>query len=71
MTKINLKEIFDNFEYTPIQSYENMSIIGIKNNENYNNIDILPLKKGLQMGLVEINELEVADVINLVLQTMQ
>ncbi|WP_308574792.1 ARPP-1 family domain-containing protein [uncultured Methanosphaera sp.] len=63
MTKtINLKELFDNFEYTTMQSYENMSVIGIKSNENYNNIDILPLKKGLQMGLVEIGELENANV---------
>lgn len=63
MTKtINLKELFDNFEYTTMQSYENMSVIGIKSNENYNNIDMLPLKKGLQMGLVEIGELENANV---------
>lgn len=62
MTKINLKKLFDNFEYTSIQSYENISIIGIKSNKNYNNIDILPLKKGLQMGLVKISELENASV---------
>lgn len=63
MTKtINLKKLFDNFEYTSMQSYENMSVIGIKSNKNYNNIDILPLKKGLQMGLVKIDELKNADV---------
>lgn len=59
---VSLEDIFNSFEYCEVQSYMNLSLVGIKSSESFSGVDILPLEKGLDLGLVEINETEPEDV---------
>ena len=52
-----LSDIMDNIETFSPQSYENMTVIGLNMPEN-NNIDLMSLEIGLDMGLVEISEVD-------------
>jgi hypothetical protein len=54
----SLEDIFNSFEYCEVQSYMNLSLVGIKSSKSFSGVDILPLEKGLDLGLVEINETE-------------
>lgn len=59
--KTILNDYFDDLEYLDTQTYENLSVIGIGGKPN-SNVDLLPLKKGLDLGLVTISELPDASV---------
>lgn len=50
-----LSELFSDFEYGSVQTYMNMSVVSILKSVD-SSADILTLSKGLDMGLVEINE---------------
>lgn len=45
-----------NIEFLKPQTHNNMTVVGITTNQ-INNIDFLSLKKGIEMGLVEISEI--------------
>ncbi|WP_323735954.1 DUF6569 family protein [Methanosphaera sp. ISO3-F5] len=55
MTDI-IQEIFDKIQYLETEQYKNMTVTAI--NIPDNNIDLMPLEIGLNMGLVEITELD-------------
>ncbi len=50
-----INETFANIEFLKPQTYENLTVIGIKT-DNTNNKDILSLQKALELDLVQINE---------------
>ena len=58
-----LSETFANTEFLKPQTYENLTILGLKTNIK-NNIDILNLKKALDLELVEINEINEAGTVD-------
>ncbi|WP_405294238.1 ARPP-1 family domain-containing protein [Methanobrevibacter sp.] len=63
----NLEEINSNIELLAPQSYRNISIIPIKSNSN-TKLDLLTLKKGFELGLVEVKECEVSTVNTLIVK---
>lgn len=50
-----IKDSLSSIEFLPVQNYENITVLGFKTS-NLNDFDFLTLKKGLRMGLVELNE---------------
>lgn len=62
MFDVNL--LFKNLDYFEPQTYKNLTVIGIKSSL-FNDLDILPLKKGLDMGIVEITEVNAEGNVNL------
>ena len=50
-----IKDSLSSIEFLPVQNYENITVLGFKTC-NLNDFDFLTLKKGLRMGLVELNE---------------
>lgn len=50
-----IKDSLSSIEFLPVQNYENVSVLGFETS-NLNDFDFLTLKKGLRMGLVELNE---------------
>lgn len=62
-----LKEINPNIELLTPQSHENVAIIPIKTDINYK-IDLLTLKKGFELGLVEVKECETSTVNTLIVK---
>lgn len=62
-----LKEINTDVELLTPQSHENVAIIPIKTPVNYN-IDLLTLKKGFELGLVEVKECEKSTVNTLIVK---
>lgn len=55
--EIKIKDSSINIEELDIQTYGNVSIIPLKS-DDYNQVDILSLKKGLELGLVIVKECE-------------
>lgn len=55
MTEV-INKIFKNIETYPIETYKNMTVIGI--NATQSDMDMMSLETGLNMGLVEITELD-------------
>lgn len=55
--KLKIEKSFIDIEDLPIQNYKNISIVPLKS-ENKTKVDILSLKKGLELGLVEVKECE-------------
>ena len=54
-----LNDYFSNLSYLDVQSFKNISIIGVETvTSNDKIVDLLPLKKGLDLGLVTISECE-------------
>ena len=56
MNKI-LNEVMDNIQTFNPQSYENMTVIGLNIPEN-KKVDLMSLEIGLDLGLVEISEID-------------
>lgn len=63
---INDVEINSDIELLTPQSHENVAIIPLKSQMNY--IDLLTLKKGLSLGLVEVKECETSTVNTLIVK---
>lgn len=53
----NFEKINTDFELLAPQTHENVTVIPIKSDEN-TKLDILTLKKGMELGLVEVKELQ-------------
>lgn len=62
-----VEELNSDIELLKPQSHEHMAIIPLKTEPNYN-IDILTLKKGLELGLVEVKECEHSTVNTLIVK---
>ncbi len=58
-----LTKTFANIEFLKPQTYENITIVGLKTDIE-NNTDILHLKKALDLELVEINEINEAGTVD-------
>ena len=63
---INDVEINSDIELLTPQSHENVAVIPLKGKNNY--IDLLTLKKGLELGLVEVKECETSTVNTLIVK---
>ena len=61
----DIGEVNSDIELLTPQSHENIAIIPLKTNRNYN-LDILTLKKGLELNLVAVNECEKSTVNTLI-----
>ena len=59
--------ILNDIEFMTPQAHKNMAIIPIKTPANYN-FDVITLKKGFELGLVEVRECETSTVNTLVVK---